>query len=136
MLTLERVAEIARATIFNTPKPSQVDELFERAIGIPALSSGWTTPPEMGDALIQNVLLECIQLRGLIAHGASPRPVISKSKVSEFIQTIQSLVEQTDNAVGAFLHERTGSNPWNNKPATVDGSVEADDDDADGGSDA
>jgi hypothetical protein len=101
-LTLDRVAVLARESVFNTPKPAQVDDLFLKSIGLMNLSEHWISPePEPDSSLsLSESLKDFVTLRGAIAHGATPRVEISKQAVSAFYQIVSRIVEKTDEAVG------------------------------------
>lgn len=111
-LTLLRVPQIARNTIFNTPKPDQVDDLFEKSIGLVALSSSWTPVHGSSEDDVREALRQYIELRGAIAHGDRDGTPMTKSQLSEFFQTVQHLVGQTEVVVANYLHERTGLPNW------------------------
>ena len=111
-LALSRVAHIARDTIFNSPKPAQVDQLFDRAIGLSDISAQWPESGEESEPDVRVALQNHIERRGEIAHGFRPRPTITKRRVSQFFQLTRQLVYSTDGLVGSFLEDKTGVHPW------------------------
>jgi hypothetical protein len=111
-LTLDRVAILARETVFNSPKPAQVDDLFLKSIGLVHLSGQWTDLSQGSEISLADSLKEFVALRGAIAHGATPRAEISKPAVSAFYQTVYRIVVKTDEAVGLYLEENGVDNPW------------------------
>ncbi|WP_346960763.1 HEPN domain-containing protein [uncultured Arthrobacter sp.] len=115
---LERLPGIARATLFNSPKPTQIDELFLQAIGLPNLSASWTAGPDGVDP--RERLLECMGVRGAIAHGDTPATLITPKMISDFYQTVMRLVEETDEAVRGFIATTIGSSPWDAPPPVVE----------------
>lgn len=113
-LTMERVAVLARETVFNTPKPAQVDELFLKSIGLVNVSEHWKSPLKDSDETLLESLKYFVTLRGAIAHGDTPRVEISKRMVSDFYQTVSHIVEITDAAVGNYLEDNGVARPWGN----------------------
>ncbi len=111
-LTTERVAVLARETVFNTPKPSHVDALFLKSIGLSNVSQQWVTPLSGSGETSVEPLNRFVTIRGAIAHGATPRVVVSKRMISDFYQTVAHIVEQTDAAVGIYLEDNGVDKPW------------------------
>lgn len=117
-LAQERVSGIAAGTIFNTPKPANVDTLFQRSIGLVELSSFWVAPDSLRDENPCDLLKMFVQIRGAVAHGEHPRREVTKAEISGFYQTVSALVERTDDVVAAFINERTGLQLWTNRITT------------------
>jgi hypothetical protein len=115
--TLQRVTDVARTTTFNTPKAGPIDALFEKALGLKSVSSSWES--RWGGVNGPRAELDrAIELRGAIAHGASPAPSVTKKQVSAFYQLTADLAECTETAVGAFIAQQTGQDPWVTREAT------------------
>lgn len=107
---IERLPSITSATLFNTPKPAQIDELFFHAIGLPNISNTWTG--EMDDVNPRDRLKNHIEIRGSIAHGGNPPVQVSSRMISDFYQSVMRLVDETDEAVRVFITDSTGVSPW------------------------
>ena len=84
-LILDRVSEIARQTTFNTPKAAQIDELFDRSIGLTKVNDS-RVPPRLGEMSARVALSEAISRRGGIAHGVTLMVKITNSQLSTFYQ--------------------------------------------------
>jgi hypothetical protein len=108
----DRIPQIIRNTTFNTPKPDQMDQLFERAIGIRDLSRAWTPIVVSNPADVRATLKEFVELRGAIAHGERPEIVSVKGRISDFYQLVSHLTVQTDVLLADFLESHTGVRPW------------------------
>ncbi|WP_167398941.1 HEPN domain-containing protein [Arthrobacter pityocampae] len=109
---LSRIATLARTTVFNTPKPTNVADLFKRSLGIENLPAHWTPPESLPDSDPQALLKHFVEIRGAIAHGASPRREVTKAEISDFYQTVSSLVADTDSVIRAHLLNLIGRDPW------------------------
>lgn len=95
----------------NTPRPSQVDSLFERLIGLKRLSSCWRWTG-MSNQRVLDRLNQLIDLRGEIAHRVEASRRIYKKEVDDYSQFINRLAAVSSNAVLDFVRERTGLEPW------------------------
>jgi len=95
----------------NTPRPAQVDSLYESLLGIKAISTHWHwahTSPEQA----RNRLDKLIDLRGSIAHRVSASHKVLKKDVRIHIDFVNRLAVQTSNAVRVALISRTKIEPW------------------------
>jgi hypothetical protein len=101
---------LTSAPLFNVPKSEKIDDLFLRAIGLPAVSANWTSPEEGVD--LRARLHYHVNIRGAIAHGAAPTTEVTPAVVSEFYQTVMQLVELTDESVRVFIESTIGFTPW------------------------
>lgn len=109
---LTRIATLARTTVFNTPKPANVADLFKRALGIEDLPSHWAPPDSLPDSDPRHLLTRFVEIRGAIAHGESPRREVAKAEISNFYQTVSSLVAKTDDVIRDYLSGLIGADPW------------------------
>jgi hypothetical protein len=95
----------------NTPKPKNVDELFEKIIGLSSLSSCWKWRGTTADAS-KRKLEKLVELRGEIAHRVKATKAVKKQDLLESSQFVARLAARTSNTVRAFVHGRIGTHPW------------------------
>jgi hypothetical protein len=95
----------------NTPRTQQVDDLFEKVLGISKLSSKWRwsgrTPS--GSARDLDAL---VTLRGSIAHRVEATRTVRKKHVQDARHLIWRLAIKSHNAVNAYVASRVGPRPW------------------------
>lgn len=91
----------------NTPKTSNIKDLFDTAIGLPHVPSAWywsgISAKQAGEKLDGYV-----SLRGDIAHRARGAENIKKSKVWDFAKHVERLVEKTDAYINDQLRKTCG----------------------------
>jgi hypothetical protein len=98
----------ARNRRLNTPKAAQIDDFFQRTLGVDSVSDTWSWPG-MSPQQARDKLDSYIALRGEVAHrGAAARP-IHKSTVKHYFNHIRRLAFRTANAVDAVMHDATGT---------------------------
>lgn len=103
---------LARTTgALNTPRAAQVDELFEKALGIKALSSSWTWQGRTARSS-QKSLDDLVTLRGSIAHRVTAARSVGKADVEEARELISRLAVKSHNAVNKHLDRLLGERPW------------------------
>jgi len=95
----------------NTPRPAQVDQLYESLLGVKRLSSNWRWPRATPDKARQR-LSDLIELRGSIAHRVAASRKVLKNDVRGSIDLINHIAVETSNAVRNFLLRVTGKEPW------------------------
>lgn len=95
----------------NTPKTAQVDELFEKVIGIRRLSSNWSWKGRAATAS-QKALDELIALRGTVAHRVTTAKSVRKTDVQVGRDLLGRLAVTSHNAVGDHVLARIGTAPW------------------------
>lgn len=100
--------EVSRG--LNTPKSSNVEELFESRVGISGLSSSWNRSG-MTDAHARRKLDDMVVLRGDIAHGSGAARAVRKGDVTGYKNHVSRLVKKTD--------ERVRLRPRGNGQATL-----------------
>lgn len=94
----------------NTPRPEQVDALYEALLGI-KLSPNWHWQGISPKQAISR-LDALITLRGSIAHRVdAPRPV-RKKDVRNFIDFVNRIAVKTSNAIRDLILRKTGKEPW------------------------
>ncbi|WP_280428558.1 HEPN domain-containing protein [Nocardia brasiliensis] len=107
---------------FNSPKPGQVDELFDKALGIPRISASWkwnapkskrvNEPPTMTAAQARTTLTRYIELRGEIAHRGTARNPVTVADAEKFYEFINRLVAKTGGEVNKTVKGATGLSLW------------------------
>jgi hypothetical protein len=100
-LRLQSLAE-ARNRNLNAPKTSNIIELFNRAIGLADVSSGWRWQG-MSMTNAKAKLDGYVQLRGAIAHRGHAAQNCSKAQVMDYFNLIHLLVGKTEEAVKLYV---------------------------------
>lgn len=96
----------------NTPKSTNIDEFFRRALGVEAMSSHWAT--EQASAEENAAKLDVfIQLRNEIAHRGLRDAVVPKKTVKKFTNHLQQMAASTESVVEGLVRHSTGHCPWN-----------------------
>jgi hypothetical protein len=92
----------ARNRKLNTPKSTNIEELFAHAVGLPGVTASWkwrgTTPLQA-----QRKLDGFVTLRGEIAHRAAAPSAIKKRIVKNFVEHAERLVDATDDCVNTQI---------------------------------
>jgi hypothetical protein len=95
----------------NTPKPKQVDALFQALLGMPSISSNWHWK-RMSAANAVKALEDLIELRGSIAHRVQGTKSVTKASVSRAMKLIYCLSVITSNRVRTFVYAKTKKRTW------------------------
>lgn len=95
----------------NTPKTAQINELFEKAVGIKDISKSWHWTG-MKAARAAEKLDGFITLRGEIAHRGSAASSVTKPQVEAYYNHVWRLVQPTESHVEQALLNSTGTQPW------------------------
>lgn len=95
----------------NTPKSSQVDELFRTAIGIGRISNAWHWDRTTADNA-RTKLDKYISLRGEIAHRGRPDDSVRKSQVVGYLSLVKNLAARTGGHVNRHVKRVTGNTLW------------------------
>lgn len=95
----------------NTPRPAQVDGLFENLVGLKALSSNWKWK-HMANKPALARLEQLISMRGEISHRVSASRSVRKSDVVNGVTLINRLAAISSNQVRRFLMEHMEKEPW------------------------
>jgi len=95
----------------NTPKPDQVDSLFEQLLGLSSLSSSWHWK---GASVTRNKrrLEQLITLRGEIAHRVRASRGVRKTDAAMYYHFVWGLAVTSSNRVADFLKPLLGDYPW------------------------
>jgi len=96
---------------FNTPKPNNIDSLFQGLIGLRHLSSKWTWQA-MSVSRARANLIEFVEHRGAIAHRVKPKRGTTKAYVSGHKTFIYRLAVKSTNTVRSHLTSLVGRTPW------------------------
>jgi hypothetical protein len=95
----------------NTPRPDQVDKLFEELTGFRNLSSQWRWHG-MSNAQAKERLGGLVALRGAIAHRVSATSYVRKTEVVRSVGFIQRLAAISSNRMCDHLQTVTHLQPW------------------------
>lgn len=95
----------------NTPRPAQVDALFEDLIGLSGISTAWRWQNATAFRNRSRVE-ELITLRGEIAHRVRASQSVRLSSVTNAYNLIWGLAVTSSNKVATYLRERCGDFPW------------------------
>lgn len=109
----DHLKEVLARTIgnLNTPKTAQVDEVFEKVLGLRQISSKWSWRGRSTRAT-NNALDELVSLRGSIAHRVSAARNVRKSDVAEAREFLSRLAVKSHNAVNRHIASILGDPPW------------------------
>lgn len=95
----------------NTPKPKQVDSLFNSLFGLSTISSKWYWHKSPHDKACQK-LVDLIELRGAIAHQVAAGKSVKKMLVYDYMWFIHRLAVISSNLVRDHAVARTKKVPW------------------------
>lgn len=95
-----------KCAAFNTPKPTPLDDLFKKMLGLKEISKSWST----SNGEIEGF----VTLRGEIAHRGTDASSVSREKATHYKAMISKTITETDDAVYDFLKlaENCGKAPW------------------------
>ncbi len=103
---------LARTTgTLNTPKTAQVDELFNKVLGLSNLSSYWHWKGR-SSTRSKAALDALVGLRGSIAHRVSTARSVRKQDVAEARELLARLAVTSHNSVNRHLTKLVASKPW------------------------
>lgn len=104
---------------FNTPKPSQVDDLFDKALGIPQVSDTWKVrkPRRSAKDLMtpeeaRHQLTAFVELRGAIAHRGYADADVTYTQVDDYYTLVGRIVAKTGGHVNTHVKKLTGVPLW------------------------
>ncbi len=113
VLQNHRAAILKRfAGSLNTPKPEQVDALFEDLVGVTRLSNGWRWHRTTADSARRR-LTALVELRGDIAHRVTTSRPVNKRHVVLAAEFVRRLAAVSSNRVREHVHARVNRYPWN-----------------------
>ena len=96
---------------FNTPRATQVNELFKKSIGLENISSFWQWAGT-DSAEAEKELDDLITLRGSIAHRVKTSEQVQLQDVKDAEKLILCLSTRTHNTIVDFLETQIGKSPW------------------------
>lgn len=99
----------------NTPKASNIDDLFMKALGITKISDSWRWATKMTVARARNKLDKFVTLRGAIAHRGADSKSVRKAQVTDFFDFVQKLASKTGGKVNRHVRLITGKPLWTTK---------------------
>jgi len=95
----------------NTPKTRQINDLFEKAIGLSNLSAAWKWK-KMTATNAAKKLDSYVTLRGAIAHRGAASNAVKKAEVVGFFNHVKRLVGKTGGQVNKHVKAETGKALW------------------------
>ncbi|MGV7306136.1 MAE_28990/MAE_18760 family HEPN-like nuclease [Mycobacterium kansasii] len=95
----------------NTPKTSQITDLFKNAVGVANVAKAWYWPGMRADAAAKK-LDAFVTLRGEIAHRGSAGTSVTKQQVNEYYNHVKRLTTRTETRVAEVITTSTGTKPW------------------------
>jgi hypothetical protein len=96
----------------NTPRPEQVDALYEALIGIKSISSYWHWKGTSSDNA-KDKLNQLVELRGSIAHRVAASRKVHKKDVRDYVDFVNRISVETSNAIrDLIITKTTGKEPW------------------------
>jgi hypothetical protein len=101
------VLQVERNRKLNTPKSDNIDQLFEAALGMSAISACWKWH-KMTGAQSRAKLDKFVSLRGDIAHRGQAMASCTKKQVTSYLSHIESLVPLTGAKVSGYVEAITG----------------------------
>jgi hypothetical protein len=104
----------ARNRKLNTPRATNIDELFFSALGIDNISSAWQWAKKMTDGRARQKLDRLITLRGEIAHRGGASKSVTKAQVVDYFEFIKKVASKTGGRVNKHVYKVTGKPLWPN----------------------
>jgi len=96
---------------WNTPKPTQVQELFLKSLGIADITAGWSWQ-NCDNYTARKKLDEFVTLRGAIAHRLSADKPVHKAQGVDFAAHVERLASIIDQLINDYLFQITGKHYW------------------------
>lgn len=107
---LKALAE-ERSRKLNTPKASNIVNLFDTALGLEDVSVRWKWKGmSVGRAKVK--LDEYIELRGAIAHRGKFTKSCTKAHVTDYFSHVRTIVAKTGGCVNSYVKQVTGRGLW------------------------
>ena len=108
-LVTARIDDMAveRNRALNTPKASNIDGLFAKAIALDEVSANWKWNG-MSKAAAVKRLNDYVSVRGAIAHRGDADDAVRKSDVTTYFEHVTKLADKTHEAVSAYVTSATG----------------------------
>lgn len=91
----------------NTPRTSNIDDFFQRTLGIDNVSSSWYWQG-LSKAMAKKKLDDFVTLRGAIAHRGKASHSCKKSHVKKYLNHVRGLVLCTEPKVVSHVEKVSG----------------------------
>jgi hypothetical protein len=95
----------------NTPKFDNIDDLFEKSLGINKMSKNWRWK-KMSSHESTAKLDKYIDLRGAIAHRGKAGETVKKHQVNAFLNHVKQIVDIIEQVVFNYVTQMTGRNSY------------------------
>ena len=95
----------------NTPKSTQIDELFRSALGVSRMSDSWKWVRLPADKSRKR-LDKFVELRGAIAHRGKAAESVKKKQVQDYFDFVKRLAGRTGGEVNKYVRAATGKSLW------------------------
>ncbi|MEV4118474.1 HEPN domain-containing protein [Micromonospora sp. NPDC049645] len=95
----------------NTPKSAQIDDLFDKSLGLTRISGSWKWKGMSADQA-RLKLDKYVSLRGAIAHRGSASASVKKAEVTDYYQHVKELVGKTGGRINTAVKKATGESLW------------------------
>jgi hypothetical protein len=96
---------------FNTPKTTQIDNLFLELFGMARLSLCWKWKKMPADRAASR-LDDYVTMRGNIAHRTEHDAAVVKDQGVAYLNHVTLLIDHTEKATFAHLQTIIGRDPW------------------------
>lgn len=96
---------------FNTPKPHNIESLLHELTGFPIAPRIWQWKG-MNSKTSKEKLKSFVELRGALAHGIKPAPLVLKKDVTAYIKFLAILSVRISNDVRTYCVKVTNEEPW------------------------
>jgi len=101
-----------RNRYLNTPKSTNIDDLFFKALGISKISQTWKWATKMNASRARVKLDKYVRLRGAIAHRGAALESVKKADVTDYFEFIKRLAAKTGGKVNSHVKDLTGKPLW------------------------
>lgn len=95
----------------NTPKTTQINEFFKKALGVSNVSGSWRLK-RMSSKAASELLDDFVTLRGNIAHRGQASERVSKGQATEYVNHVTQLVSKTGGRINDTVRKTTGHPIW------------------------
>lgn len=95
----------------NTPKTSQINDLFKSVVGVENVARAWYWP-KMSAAAAATKLDAFVRLRGEIAHRGSAATSVTRQQVNDYYNHVKRLTTRTQARIAEVITTSTGAMPW------------------------
>lgn len=109
----EYLTEIERKhiAVFNTPKPENIDDLFQTLLDVEKITTEWKWKNTTSKKA-KETLTKYLQMRHEIAHQLSTSKKIYKTNVLSYAKFVLRISAITSNRIRDRLKQNFGRSPW------------------------